>query len=72
MNIDDYRQGLLDAIAEIDAEMTCVGMEYGDAPSCARAARRVLSNAKQLILDKLEIESANGTLLTTSPQPVSV
>lgn len=52
---DDYRQGLLDAITEIDAELECVEIEYADALPGLRAARRVLANAKQLILYKLAI-----------------
>ena len=55
--MDDYKQGLLDAIAEIDAELECVEIEYADAPPCLKAARRVLTNAKQLIVDKLAIET---------------
>jgi Ni2+-binding GTPase involved in maturation of urease and hydrogenase len=56
----DYRQGLLDAVTEIEAELECVELEYADSPPCKNAAFRALTNSKQLILDRLAIESVGN------------
>lgn len=56
----DYKQGLLDAIEAIDAELDCAEIEYADAPPCLRVAHRVLRNAKRLILDKIEMGTDNA------------
>ena len=54
----DYRQGLLDAIEEIEAELSCAELEYSDSEICRKTAYRVLWNACLLAQDKIAMLTA--------------